>query len=121
MSQARSKFFSTKHRGILSEWLAVAWLWLHGYRVLDRRHRNVMGEIDIIARRGQTIAFIEVKSIRAGNEGFPAVSYNQLRRIRRAAELYLIQRGRRYKNLEARFDLITVSELFRLEHREGAF
>ena len=47
--------------GILSERAAIVILRLKGYRVLARRYQNRGGEIDIVARRGDTVAFVEVK------------------------------------------------------------
>ena len=48
--------------GLRAEWIALAWLTLRGYRILARRYSAAGGEIDIIARRGTTVAFVEVKA-----------------------------------------------------------
>jgi putative endonuclease len=53
--------------GHLAEWLAAAFLMAKGYRILARRYGGKGGEIDLIARRGQTVIFVEVKA-RAGLE-----------------------------------------------------
>jgi putative endonuclease len=49
-------------RGRRGEAIAAWWLRLHGWRILGERVRNPRGEVDLIARRGRTLAFIEVKA-----------------------------------------------------------
>ena len=51
-----------ERRGHVSEWIAAAYLFLKGYRILARRYRTKLGEIDIIARKGDLAVFIEVKA-----------------------------------------------------------
>lgn len=58
---------------------------LRGYRVLARRYRTPVGEIDIIARRGQLIAFIELKARRTKALAIESITPKQRNRIRRAA------------------------------------
>lgn len=62
------------------------WLRLHGWRILARRARVPGGEVDIVARRGRTLAFVEVKA-RATEQAarFSLDSY-RLRRVVTAAE-----------------------------------
>ncbi|PZU93583.1 MAG: YraN family protein [Chelatococcus sp.] len=48
--------------GRRSEWLAILWLSAKGYRLLDRRFGGKGGEIDLVMKRGTTIAFVEVKA-----------------------------------------------------------
>ncbi|TIO58114.1 MAG: YraN family protein, partial [Mesorhizobium sp.] len=55
----RRKAYRRGHRG---EWLAALALMLKGYRILARRHRTKLGEIDLIARRGDLVLFVEVKA-----------------------------------------------------------
>ena len=47
--------------GLRSEWLAIAWLSLKGYRLLARRFGGKGGEIDLIMKRGRLVIFVEVK------------------------------------------------------------
>ena len=66
--------------------LAAWWLRLKGWRILARRARVRGGEVDIIARRGRTLAFIEVKA-RATEEGAAfALDHYRLRRVAVAVE-----------------------------------
>lgn len=76
-------------RGILAERVALAVLRLKGYRVLAFRYRVHGGEIDIIVRRGDTVAFVEVKVRPTLDEAKTAVSFSKGRRISRAARVWL--------------------------------
>ena len=48
--------------GRRAEWLAILWLTAKGYRLLERRYGGKGGEIDLVMRRGRTVAFVEVKA-----------------------------------------------------------
>ncbi len=76
-------------RGILAERFAIAILRLKGYRILAYRYRVQGGEIDIVTRRGDTIAFVEVKVRPTLDEAKTAVSFVKRRRISRAAGIWL--------------------------------
>ena len=75
-----------EQRGRGAETLACWYLRLHGWRILARRARVPGGEVDIVARRGRTVAFVEVKA--RASEGSAAISLDQwrLRRVAVAAE-----------------------------------
>ncbi len=95
--------------GIISEIIACAFLILHGFRILHRRYttgRNTnRAEIDIIAKRGKLILFVEVKHRKTVMEAWGAISKTQERRLRLAAETFLLQR--RWMG-DARFDVIII-------------
>ena len=75
-----------ERRGRKGEGLAALWLRLHGWRIVGRRVKTPRGEIDLVARRGRTVAFVEVKW-RAGAEGLDtAIDAYRLRRVGAAAE-----------------------------------
>lgn len=93
-------------RGRRGEGLAALLLRLKGYRVLARRCRTVAGEIDIVAQRGGTLAFVEVKS-RGDGDGGEAITPRQQARIARAAEAYL-QRRPALAGADIRFDAILI-------------
>lgn len=48
--------------GHRAEWLAILWLSAKGYRLLERRYGGKGGEIDLVMKRGRTVAFVEVKA-----------------------------------------------------------
>ena len=77
---------AAEKRGRWAETIAALWLRLHGWRLLARRARVPGGEVDIVARRRNTLAFVEVKA-RATDEaaGFSLDAY-RLRRVVVAAE-----------------------------------
>jgi putative endonuclease len=71
--------------GRRAETLACWWLRLKGWRILARRVRTPLGEVDIVARRGRVVAFVEVKA--RANEREAALSLDEwrLRRVAAAA------------------------------------
>jgi putative endonuclease len=105
--------------GRLAESVCAGWLRLKGYRIVARGFRVPVGEIDIIARRGRTLAFVEVKA--RGDDGAPEVlTPRQRRRITRAAEAFLKARPG-YRGLDLRFDLIVVGRRRPPRHLVGAW
>jgi putative endonuclease len=95
--------------GLYSEFLARMYLRFHGYRILKSRYitgKNTnRAEIDIIARRKNTIVFIEVKARKTLGGAWDAITHQQSARLRRAAETYLMQN---HWTGNARFDVIVV-------------
>jgi putative endonuclease len=94
--------------GKLGEDLACAELTRRGYAILERRYRTRYGEIDIVARSGPNVVFVEVKA-RVGNEfggGEAAVTVSKQQRIVRMAVDFLARRG--LQGRPCRFDVVTV-------------
>jgi len=106
MSRARQ---AAEARGRWAEWLAMAWLAAKGYRLLDRRARTPAGEIDLVACRGEYIAFIEVKLRPSVAEARDSVGPRQRQRIERAASLWLARHDSRFRRLFVRYDLFLVA------------
>jgi len=81
-----------------------------GYRILERRYRTRGGEIDLIARDGDAIVFVEVKTRSSLLCGRPAEAVDRRKRARiaRAASLYLARRGA--GEAACRFDVVEVIE-----------
>lgn len=104
----------------MSEWLAALYLLLHGYRILALRHKTRVGEIDIIARRGDLVVFVEVKARRDVASGVHAVSPAAHRRIRAAADLWLAGEPDRAR-LSQRFDIVVVAPRRWPQHFKDAF
>ena len=75
-----------EQRGRGAETLACWYLRLHGWRILERRARVVGGEVDIVARRGRTLAFVEVKARASDDAAGFALDHWRLRRVATAAE-----------------------------------
>ncbi len=98
---------------------AVRYLKKNGYKILARNYRTVFGEADIIARSGDTVAFIEVKTSLTDIFGTPSerVRLDKIRRYRLCAEHYFSERE---VDVTVRFDII---EVFRrsINHIVDAF
>ncbi|MCB9942528.1 MAG: YraN family protein [Geminicoccaceae bacterium] len=109
----------SERAGRRAETVAVWFLRLKGYRILARRYATGQGEIDIIARRGRLVAFVEVKRRRHLDRALEALDRRQCRRIMRAAQVFM-QRFPSVERLDLRFDLIAVGE-WRIVHVEDAF
>lgn len=94
--------------GERGEQAAEAYLRHLGYQIVDRRHRNRAGEIDLVALDGQTVVFVEVKSRRDTSHGHPtdALSRDKQQRLTRAALVYLKQRG--WLERQRRFDVVAI-------------
>ena len=78
---------AAERRGRGAEIIAAMWLRLFGWRILARRARVRGGEVDIIARRGRTLAFIEVKARSSDEAAGLALDHYRLRRVAAAAEM----------------------------------
>lgn len=97
-----------RREGEFGEKLAAAYLLRHHYRILEQNFRIRWGEIDLIAEKEGEIVFVEVKTRTQSMFGPPeeAVNYFKQKKLLRAAEWYLLQRGWEQKNY--RFDTIAV-------------
>jgi putative endonuclease len=73
-------------RGRRAETIAAWWLRLKGWHILARRVRVPGGEVDLVARRGRTLAFVEVKQRRSEEAAVWALDAYRLRRVAVAAE-----------------------------------
>jgi putative endonuclease len=94
--------------GKTGEDLAVEELERRGYAIVDRRWRNRAGEIDIIARDGETLVFVEVKA-RDGHEfgdGAESVTMRKRQTIVRLAKHYV--QDTRWVDRPCRFDVVTI-------------
>ena len=94
-------------RGHRAEYWAALYLMLKGYRILALRHRTRLGEIDLIARKKDVIAFVEVKARSTEAGAVNAVSHASQNRIRAAADLWLSRRKDAVA-LSLRFDIVAV-------------
>ncbi len=89
--------------GRFAELIAAALLCLKGYRILARRHRSKLGEIDLIAVRGRRLAFVEVKRRSTMEAAEAAKTFRQAQRIARAAEQW-VWRHPAYREYEIGLD-----------------
>jgi len=75
--------------GLTAETRSAWLLRCKGYRILARRAKHPVGEIDLVAKRGKLLAFVEVKARRSVGEAIHSITHNQRRRIERAAEAFV--------------------------------
>ncbi|MCH8173234.1 MAG: YraN family protein [Proteobacteria bacterium] len=115
--KSRKKAYARGHKG---EGLAALYLRLKGYRILERRYQTPVGEVDLIARRGRTLAFVEVKARQNYHDGVEAITRRQQLRTIKAAE-YFLSSHPGMASLDLRFDAIIALPGFQLRHLEGAW
>lgn len=92
-------------RGRSAEQAAAWWLRLKGFSILERGFRVPQGEIDLVARRGDLLVFVEVKRRDALDDAAAAIGPRQRERIHRAAEAFL-QRHPAMGRCRLRFDAV---------------
>lgn len=105
--------------GRRGERLAGWWLRLKGWRILDRRVRTPAGEVDLVARRGNLVAFVEVKTRATPAELDIAIDQRRLARVAAAAEVLMP----RYAgpNDDIRVDVLLLAPGTRPRHIENAW
>ena len=110
----------SERKGRRAEYFAALALLLKGYRIVSLRYKTAVGEIDLVARKGDLVAFVEVKARRDLAAGVDAVSYPAQRRIAAAGELF-ISRQKDATRLSWRHDIVVVSPWQWPKHLEDAF
>lgn len=75
-----------ERRGRRAEIIASWWLRLHGWRILAKRVRTSVGEVDLVAKRRRMVAFVEVKARASAAEANLSLDHVRLRRVAAAAE-----------------------------------
>src|ERR1700693_163318 len=116
-SAARLAAFRT---GLSAEARAAAYLMAKGYRILAKRFRTPYGEIDIVARRRNLLAFIEVKARATLDDAAYAVTPRQQARIINAAQAWLMAHPE-HADFELRFDAILIAPRRLPRHLLAAF
>ena len=109
--------------GNKGEQLAVDYLNNNGYKVVHRNYRYLKAEIDIIAKKGDILAIVEVKSRSSDyiQSIADTVTAKKIKLLVMAADHYINSKD---LDVEARFDIITIHRngtIFNIEHLENAF
>ncbi|MFC3712739.1 YraN family protein [Sphingoaurantiacus capsulatus] len=105
--------------GRRAEDIAAWWLRLKGYRILAKRVRTPVGEVDLVIRRGRTLVFVEVKARLDARSAAEAVTHLNQSRVARASNVLLARYG---KGCEAvRIDAVLVSPWRLPRHIVGAW
>src|ERR1700737_4076741 len=116
-SPARVAAFRT---GLSAEARAAAYLMAKGYRILAKRFRTPYGEIDIVARRRNLLAFVEVKARASLDDAAYAVTPRQQQRIVDAAQAWLMAHPE-HAEFELRFDAMLIAPRHLPRHLLAAF
>ncbi|MGA2125096.1 MAG: YraN family protein [Xanthobacteraceae bacterium] len=106
--------------GLSAESRAAVLLRLQGFRVVARRWRGPIGEIDIVARRGRLLAFVEVKARDTLDDAAEAVGPAQQRRIALAAQAWLASHPQD-RDRDIRFDVVLIAPRRWPRHLRAAF
>ncbi len=106
--------------GYWAEWLAAASLMIKGYRILTLRYKTKLGEIDLIAKKGDLVAIVEVKARPTVSEAVNSVTDQSKIRIENAADLWLAKQ-RNPHLISMRFDIIAVRPWAWPTHFKNAF
>jgi len=109
-----------EREGRRAELAAAIWLGLKGYRIVERRAKTPLGEIDLVACRGRLLVFVEVKARATHNAAFEAVTVPQRRRVEEAARLWVGRRPR-FSGFSWRFDVIAVAPKALPKHLRDAW
>ena len=95
------------HKGKRAEFIAALYLRICGFRIVGRRFKTPVGEIDLIARRGDLVLFVEVKARKSEQVALDAISQTARQRIESAADWWL-SRQSDAALLNWRFDVIAI-------------
>jgi putative endonuclease len=106
--------------GLSAESRAAAWLIAKGYRILAKRFRTPYGEIDLVVRRRNLIAFIEVEARASLDDAAWAVTPRQQQRIINAAQAWLMAHPE-HAEFDMRFDAMLIAPRSLPRHLLAAF
>jgi putative endonuclease len=97
-----------KKLGNRGERIAASFLRKQGCQIIEKNYHSRLGEIDIVAKEGESIVFVEVKTRRSTDFGLPeeALSYDKRRRLSKLALNYLAHR--RIEGSNCRFDVVSI-------------
>src|SRR6201992_1875364 len=106
--------------GLSAEARAAAYLMAKGYRILAKRFRTPVGEIDLVARRRNVVVFVEVKARATLDDAAYAVTPRQQRRIIDAAQTWLMAHPE-HAEFDMRFDAMLIAPRHLPRHLLSAF
>ncbi|MFA5969744.1 MAG: YraN family protein [Sphingomonas sp.] len=106
-------------RGRRGERMAAWWLRLKGWQILDMRVRTAAGEVDLVAKRGNLIAFVEVKTRGTAAELDMAIDERRLSRVAAAAEVLMPRYA--LDGEDVRIDVVLIAPGTRPRHIENAW
>lgn len=117
---SRERRIAAERRGRVAEAVAALLLMAKGYRIVDRRFRSPVGEIDLVAQRRRRLCFVEVKVRGTAADAAFGLTPRQQQRIMRAAELWLA-RHPAFAGHDLGFDVVLVAPRALPRHLIDAF
>ena len=115
---------TNKKTGKFGEFIARCFLRLKGYRILEKNYvtgrKTTAGEIDIIALKGKTLVFVEVKTRKKLTDALYALSFQQQQRVMRGALCYL-KSHKKYARYGMRFDAVFFAPPLHIKHIANAW
>jgi putative endonuclease len=108
--------------GKLAELFSILLLIAKGYSILESNYRKKWGELDIVAKKGNVLVFVEVKFRKTERFGFAEqfVDNNKQRKLIKTAKAYMFEKGINPENTVYRFDVIGITGL-KVNHIKNAF
>lgn len=116
----RNKKHKAWQWGVWAEWYGALWLRLKGYRILERRFKTPVGEVDLIVSKADVISFVEVKYRPTVDEAAFAITPHQQQRIVRAAQFYGMKNPKIHNRI-LRFDALLISKKGWIQHLKNAW
>jgi putative endonuclease len=120
-----------RRTGQIAEDLVAEYLVAEGWEIVERNARTRYGELDIVARDGNVLVFLEVKGARAGTSYGPerpicSIDFRKQRRVRHLAAAWMSERRDQPRYDDIRFDAVGVildadGRPLDVEHLKGAF
>lgn len=113
-----------RQKGSFGEKVAIEYLEKKGYKILEKNFLTPLGEIDIIAKKGDSLCFIEVKFRKNLSFGSPllAVDNRKINRLKKVVEFYCLKE--KIKDTPLRIEVIGITqedENLKIEHIENVF
>lgn len=113
-----------KSSGNLAEFIARCYFTFKGYEILEKNLKNIrksaIGEVDFIAKKGNTVIFVEVKKRQSIEKAKYAIKPTQQKRIVNAAKIF-IKKHPIYQNYNLRFDAVLIKFPFKIVHIKNAW
>ncbi len=108
--------------GKLAEFFSALFLIFKGYSIVERNYRKKFGELDIIAKKGETLIFVEVKYRKTDKFGSPEqfVDEKKQHKLLKTAKTYMFEKKINPENIVYRFDVIGITG-FKIKHIKNAF
>ncbi len=111
----------TSHaKGMAAEDIAAEYLSGKGFEILERRYKSRFGEIDILAREGETIVAVEVKMRTDLNQALESITPRSQKRIERCLLDYL-SHHEALLDVPLRFDVVAISAMLVIHHLDNAW